>query len=65
MLITDTSFMKSNNLSGMGSEDAPAEVRIALVGEDGVGKSSLLMSLLEVRTINIILSTRVMILIVS
>ncbi|KAF8370838.1 miro-1 [Pristionchus pacificus] len=31
----------------MGSEDAPAEVRIALVGEDGVGKSSLLMSLLE------------------
>ncbi|GMS97794.1 hypothetical protein PENTCL1PPCAC_19969, partial [Pristionchus entomophagus] len=29
------------------SEDAPAEVRIALIGEEGVGKSSLLMSLLE------------------
>ncbi|GMT25218.1 hypothetical protein PFISCL1PPCAC_16515, partial [Pristionchus fissidentatus] len=27
--------------------DAPAEVRIALIGEDGVGKSSLVMSLLE------------------
>ena len=37
--------------SAASSADGASEVRIALVGEEGVGKTSLLMSLLEVSTV--------------